>query len=282
MSTNWPAVSKRPSMSRRFRPLSMTCVRPSARGFPGRGGRFRKPSLKPGNDALQSSLCLGLNVVVERIAVRVDADRQRAEILHAELPQALRHQLLPGDLFDLLDLRRLERRGTADDGEVDHPVRAHRFDRLVREASLAADRAHAVRRAERLREAHHARARRRADADLLVAPFADLAHARRGVEKERAAQVHRRLHALVEDADLRAVADTDDVPLDGHLVARTELEDLLRVGDRKRDLVRGHGYNAPVPGTVPGACPQSPCPGDCPSRMAQNSLSYSTVPSADP
>src|SRR5437867_2164428 len=153
MSTNWPAVSKRPSMSRRFRPLSMTCVRPSARGFPGRGGRFRKPSLKPGNDALQSSLCLGLNVVVERIAVR-------------------------------------------------------------------------------------------ADAELLVAPFADLAHARRGVEKERAAQVHRRLHALVEDADLRAVADTDDVPLDGHLVARTELEDLLRVGDRKRDLVRGHGYNA--------------------------------------
>ena len=91
--------------------------------------------------------------------------------------------------------------------------------------------------AERLGEAHHARARRRADGDLLVAAFADLADARRSVQQERAAQVHRRLDALVEDADLRAVADADDVALDDHLVAGAELEDLALVGDREGDFV---------------------------------------------
>ena len=106
--------------------------------------------------------------MVEGVAVRVDADRERAEVLDAELPEALGHELLPHDLFDLLDLRRLERSGAADDREVDHAVLAHRLDRLVGEAALAADAAHAVLLAERLGEAHHARARRRADADLLV------------------------------------------------------------------------------------------------------------------
>src|SRR6185503_6377099 len=48
MSTKAPAVSKSPSMSRRFRPLSMTCVSPLARGLPGRTGTPRNPSSKPG------------------------------------------------------------------------------------------------------------------------------------------------------------------------------------------------------------------------------------------
>src|SRR5207244_12672628 len=100
--------------------------------------------------------------------------------------------------------------------------------------------AHAVLRAERLGESHYAGARRRADADLLVLALGELPHARRGVEQERAAQVHRRLDALVEDADLRAVADADDVALHDHLVAGTELEDLLFVRDRERQLVDGH------------------------------------------
>src|SRR5436190_8675310 len=210
MSTYWPPVSNMPSMSRRFRPLSMTCVRPSVRGLPGRCGRFRNPSLKPGKDLLQSLLRCGLHVVVERVAVRVDADGERAEVLDAELPKALRHQLFPCDLLDLLDLRGLERGRSADDREVDHAVLAHRLDRFVGKAALAADRAHAVLRSQRLGEAHHARTRRRADADLLVFPVGDLANARRRVEEERAAKIHRRLDALVEDADLRAVADADD------------------------------------------------------------------------
>src|SRR5919201_1991910 len=218
MSTNWPAVSNRPSMSRRLRPLSITWVRPCLRGFPGRCGRSRKPSLKTGIDFLQSFLGALLHVVEDRVAVGVDADRQRPEVLDAEAPQALRHQLLPRDLFDLLDLRGLERRGAADDREVDHPVAAHRLDRLVGKAALAADRAHAVVAAERLREP-------------------DPAYVRRGVQEERAAQIHRRLLAVVEDADLRAVADPDDVSLDDDLVAGAQLQDLAWVRDRKGQLM---------------------------------------------
>src|SRR5207245_2858676 len=134
-----------------------------------------------------------------------------------------------------------------------HPEPVHRLDRLVGEAALAADRAHAVLPAERLREAHHPRARRGADADLLVAAFAELAHVRRRVKQERAAEVHRRLDALVEDADLGSIPDADDVTLDGHLVARAELEDLLRVGDRESDFVRRHGYASRSKSIVPSA-----------------------------
>src|SRR6476659_7555578 len=240
MSTNCPPVSKSPSMSRRLRPLSITCVIPTSRGFPGRAGTPRKPSLNSGIELLQLLPGPVLHLAVERAAVGVDSHDQRAEVLHTELPEALGHQLLPGDLLDLLDLRRLERRGAADDREVDHSVLAHRLDRLVRETALAADRAHAVLCAERLGEPHHAGARRRPDAHLLVAAGAELAHTGRSVEQERAAQVHRRLNALVEDPDLRPVADPDDVPLDDDLVAGAELEKLRRVLDREGHLVGSH------------------------------------------
>jgi hypothetical protein len=60
------------------------------------------------------------------------------------------------------------------------------------------------------------------------------------VEQERAAEIHRRLDALVEDADLRAVADTDDAALDDDLVAGAQLQDLVRIRDRERDLVGRH------------------------------------------
>src|SRR2546423_4520495 len=189
------------SQARGPRPLSMTCVRPRCRP------RFNS---KSGIELLQLGAGAQLHVPVEAVAVRVDAHGQRAEVPDAELPEALGHELLPEHLLDLLDLRRLERGRAADDREVDHPELVHRLDRLVREAALAADGADAVLRSERLREAHHARARRRADADLLVAAVVELADAGRRVEQERAAEVHRRLDALVEDADLRAGSDADD------------------------------------------------------------------------
>src|SRR5437763_15149014 len=105
----------------------MTCVRPLW-GLESRWG------LESCKELLQLLLRRGLDVVVERVAVRIDADGERAEVLDAELPQALRHQLLPGDLLDLLDLGRLERSRAADDREVDDSVPAHRLDRLVGEA----------------------------------------------------------------------------------------------------------------------------------------------------
>src|SRR5205823_4130267 len=240
MSTNWPPTSNIPSMSRRLRPLSMTWVRPTSRGLPGRSGTSRNPSLKPGIELLQLVLGAGLDVVVEGVAVRVDPDRERTEVLDPELPEALGHELLPGDLLDLLDLRGLERGRSADDREVDHPVLPHRLDRLVGEAALAADGAHAVVAAERLGEANHAGARRRADADRVVAPVLALLHARRRVQQERAFEVHRRLDALVEDPDLSAVADPDDVALDDDLVPGAEPEDLLLVRDRESDFVPSH------------------------------------------
>src|SRR6266536_1652119 len=235
MSMYSPAVSSTSSQARGPRPLSSTWVRPPSRAAP------MSNRSEAGIELLQLLLGGGLDVVVERVAVGVDPDGERAEVLDPELPEALRHQLLPGDLLDLLDLGRLEGRGAADDREVDHPVLAHRLDRLVREAALAADRAHAVLRAERLGKSDHARGGRRADADLLVTAGAELAHAGCGVEEEGAAQIHRRLDALVEDPDLRAVADADDMPLDDDLVAGSQLQDLRRVGDRERDLVRRHG-----------------------------------------
>src|SRR5688572_27641111 len=110
MSTYSPAVSNRPSISRMFIPLSITCVSPLSRGLAGRGGRSRKlgcgSSLEACIDLLQLLLGGGLDVVVERVAVGVDPDGEWAEVLDAELPEALRHQLLPEHLLDLLDLGR--------------------------------------------------------------------------------------------------------------------------------------------------------------------------------
>src|SRR6266571_2515506 len=183
MSTKSPAVSNMPSMSRRLRPLSMTWVRPRWRGLRLRAGTPSQPSLKAGIQFLQLLLRAFLDVVVERVAVCVDADGQWAEVLDAELPQALGHQLLPGDLLDLLDLGRLERGRAADDREIDHAVSGHGFNSFIGEAALAADRSYAVALAERLREANHPRARRRSDADGVVAAVLALANAGRRVQE---------------------------------------------------------------------------------------------------
>src|SRR5580765_1200634 len=173
-----PATSSTSSHARGPRPLSITWVSPWC------GVKPRSKSLI---ELLELRLSALLHVVEDRVAVRVDPDGERAEVLHSELPEALGHELFPRDLFDLLDLRRLERGSAADDCEIDHAQSLHRLDRLVRQTALAADRAHAVLRAKTLREAHHARGRRRADADLFVLARPELAHAGCGVQEERAA-----------------------------------------------------------------------------------------------
>jgi hypothetical protein len=88
--------------------------------------------------------------------------------------------------------------------------------------------------------------------NLLVPTVRELANIRRGVQEERPGEIHRRLDALVEDADLRAVADADDVSLHRDLVAGAQLEDLLRIGDRERDLVLRHQNSRSI-STVPSA-----------------------------
>src|SRR5581483_4907806 len=142
MSMWSPAVSRMSSHARGPRPLSSTCVRPPSRAMP-------RSSSETGIELLELRLRARLHVAVERVAVRVDPDRERAEVLDAELPETLGHQILPRNL---LDLRRLESRRAADDREVDHPELRHRLDRLVGEATLAADRPHSVLPSERLGE----------------------------------------------------------------------------------------------------------------------------------
>src|SRR6266550_3722380 len=236
MSMKSPEVSSTSSHARGPRPLSITCVSP-----PGRGAN---PRSKPLIELLELGLGALLHVVEERVAVRVDADGERTEVLHSKLPEALGHELLPGDLFDLLDLRRLERRRSADDREIDHPEALHRLDRLVGKTALAADRAHAVLLSQALREPHHPRGGRRADADLLVLAGTELADARGRVQQERTAEVHRRRDPLVEDPDLCAIADADDVAVDGHLVTGAEVANRL-LARRKMHANRGHLTHVP-------------------------------------
>src|SRR5438270_13266071 len=113
MSMYLPAVSSTSSQPRGPSPLSRTCVSPPSR-FSSRS------KLEAGIQLLELRLRARLHVVVERVAVCVDPDRERAEVLDAELPEALGHELLPRHLLDLLVLRRLERRGTPVDPESDH------------------------------------------------------------------------------------------------------------------------------------------------------------------
>src|SRR5437763_11715419 len=100
MSMCSPAVSSTSSQPRGPRPLSSTCVRPPSRA---------RPRSKAGIELLQLGFGTGLNVAVERVAVCVDADRERAEVLDPELPQALGRQLRPLHLFDALDQAGSER-----------------------------------------------------------------------------------------------------------------------------------------------------------------------------
>src|SRR6266480_2883886 len=61
---------------------------------------------------------LGFDILVEAVAVGVDRDDERAEVLDAEFPQALGHEIFPPDLLDFFDLQRFQRRRASDDCEI--------------------------------------------------------------------------------------------------------------------------------------------------------------------
>src|SRR4051812_9765356 len=122
MSMWSPAISSTSSHPRGPRPLSSTWVRPPSPAI---------PRSKSGIQLLQLLLRARLHVAIERVPVRVDADGQRAEVLHAELPETLGHEVFPHHVLDLLDLRGLERRRAADDREINHAELVHRLDRFV-------------------------------------------------------------------------------------------------------------------------------------------------------
>src|SRR5258706_1917233 len=98
----------------------------------------------------------------------VHRDEQRTESLDAELPQRLGIEIVEIDVFNLLDPRRLERGGAADDREVDAAQVLERRLRRGEEPAFADHDADTVLFHQRARETFHARAGRGADADRLV------------------------------------------------------------------------------------------------------------------
>src|SRR5512141_2906829 len=76
---------------------------------------------------------------IQVAAVAVHRDEQRAEALDAEFPQRLGIEIVEIDVFDLLDPRRLERRGAADDREIDAAVLRERGERAFAHPALADD-----------------------------------------------------------------------------------------------------------------------------------------------
>ena len=82
--------------------------------------------------------------------------------------------------------------------------------------------------------------RRRADADLLVLSVRQLLHARRGVNADRPGEIRGRRNAFVEDADLRRVANAEDVAVDVDGVFELEVAD---VGFGERSLKGDFGHD---------------------------------------
>jgi len=61
--------------------------------------------------------------------VTVHRDQQRAEVADGELPQRLGIEIVEVDVLDARDPRRLERRGAADNREVDAAQLGECFER---------------------------------------------------------------------------------------------------------------------------------------------------------
>ena len=175
--------------------------------------------------------------------MRVHGHYQGAEPPDAELPQALRHEVLELDLLDLLDLGGLQRRRAAGDRKVDPAELLQHRQGVRQQPALADDRADAVVVHQPAREAVHARAGGGADADLLIASGTELAHVGGGMDEGGAAQAHPGPLAAVEHRDLGGVPDADDVPVDAQLLPGAQLAQRVEVGDREaeRDLLVGAG-----------------------------------------
>src|SRR5205085_1276193 len=130
------------------------------------------------------------------------------------------------DLLDLLDLHRLQRRGAADDRQVDAPVFFHLVDRVLEETGFADHRADAVLLDQAGIEPVHTRGGRGADANLFIFAIGKFFHAGRGVQADGAGQIRRRRDAFVENADLRGVPDAEDVTVDVDGIFELEVSDV--------------------------------------------------------
>ena len=143
---------------------------------------------------------------VERAAMRIHGHHQRAEMFDAEAPQTFGMQVVHLDVLDRLDPGGLQRRCTADHGEIGAAELAEGGERLRPHAAFADDDAHAFALHQRIGEALHPHRGGGADAERLVsgrrlpARPVNLAHIRRGVNDGMALQVEAVLLPAVEHA----------------------------------------------------------------------------------
>src|SRR5574337_18978 len=95
----------------------------------GRRSSARSPDAKLREHRGTPRSRLGVDVGVEAATGAVHRDLQRAEAANAELPQALRIEIVEVDVLARLDPRRLERGDAADDRKVDAAELAERGER---------------------------------------------------------------------------------------------------------------------------------------------------------
>ena len=173
--------------------------------------------------------------------------------MDAEAPQALGIEVVEVDILDGIDPRRLQRRGTADDGEISSPQLAECCERCGPQAALADNEAHPVVLHERPRETLHARRGGGTDANRGVASRMlrrrrDLFHVGRGVDDSVPIKLEARRAAAIEHRDLGRVA---------YAVKRTLQRDSivdpqragLRLGDRRRQRVMAHARALRIAGS---------------------------------
>src|SRR5579859_3050926 len=199
-----------------FAHLQLECPKPSATG----GTKLIKVELL---DLFGGAL---LNFPVKAVTVGVNRHHERAEIFDPEFPQALGHQVLPPDLFNLFNLRRLQRRGATDDRQVHSTKFLHCLNTRLQQSGLAHNHPNLVTLQQAGYKAVHARTRGGSDGKLFVFSVRKFFDAGRGVNAHGARQVRRRLNPFVENANLRRVPDSEDRSVDQDGILKLELADV--------------------------------------------------------
>src|SRR5688500_4028603 len=217
MDTFWACAVAAATMARVARmPLSnfivssygLSRILPYAQAAQGFGAALLRSILDPG---------------IEAVAVAIHCNEQGAEAVDAELPQRLRIEVVEVDVLDRFDPRRLQRGRAADDREVGAAQLPEGLQRLLAQAALSDNEAHAVLAHERPGKALHAIACRSADADRGIAArmgvaSLHLAHVGRGMDHRMAGKVEAGLASAIEHVDLRRVADAEQRTAQGHRV----------------------------------------------------------------
>lgn len=168
--------------------------------------------------------------------VSVDSHYQRPEVLDAKLPEAFGHEVLPPDVFDLFDLHGLECCRAADDGQVGAAQFFHGLDARFEQSAFAYNCSDLVALKQAGYKAIHARAGCCSNGKLFVSSIRQFLDPRCCVQAHRASEVHGRVDAFIEDADLRSIADPKDRAADEYGILELESAYAGLVERRSQDV----------------------------------------------